>query len=139
MSERPLVLVVDDMSLWADTIAGYCVVSDCDMRHATNLTTAVQLVARWRPQLILLDMHLPRDGWEPAPPFQGKYPPNLRSLAFCDQVVSHPQLQQTRVIVTSVDDQQETKQRALAAGAFAYYTKGEFSLDVFSRLLENLP
>lgn len=130
------VLIVDDLPHWADVIRGYSHLYDCEVRHATNLTAALKDVARWRPQIILLDLHMPRDAWQPKSGLKRKYGPAQKSLAFCEQVTSHPELQDVLVVITSVEDQSEQKAAGLAAGAFAFYTKAEFNVESFAALLE---
>ena len=55
---------------------------NCEVRHASRLTAAVQELARWKPQLIILDLHMPRDPWQPVPALQGKYAPDKKHSLF---------------------------------------------------------
>ena len=129
------VLVVDDMAIWANTIRHFSTLFNCEVRHASRLTAAVQELARWKPHLIILDLHMPRDPWQPIPELQGKYAPDQKTLAFCEQVTSHPKLAHILVTITSVEQQPEQQAIAISAGAHHFFTKGEFDVDKFTSLL----
>lgn len=129
------VLVVDDLPHWAEVIRSFAQLYACDMRQATNLSAAIKQVAHWQPHIILLDLHMPRDAWQPIPSLQKKYGPAQKTLAFCEQITSHPKLQDVRVVITSVEDQSEQKEAGLAAGAHAFYTKSDFTVELFADLL----
>lgn len=128
------VLVVDDMAIWANTIRHFSTLFNCEVRHASRLTAAVQELARWKPHLIILDLHMPRDPWQPIPELQGKYAPDQKTLAFCEQVTSHPKLAHILVTITSVEQQPEQQAIAMSAGAHHFFTKGEFDVDKFTSL-----
>ncbi len=129
------VLVVDDLLYWADSIRKYSLLYDCEIRHAVNFPAAIKEVRRWRPQIILLDLHMPPDDWKPEESLKQVYGPARKSLAFCKQITSHPKLQEVLVIITSVENQTEHLEAGLAAGAFAFYTKPDFSVEVFGGLM----
>jgi CheY-like chemotaxis protein len=132
------VLVVDDLPVWADNVRAYAEMHGCEYRLATDLSAAVRELARWRPHLIILDLHMPRDPWEPILELRGKYKPNQKTLAFCEQVTSHPQLSHILVAVVSVEQQLEQQELACKAGAHFFYNKGEFSVHKFEFLLNQL-
>ncbi|KAA3659303.1 MAG: response regulator [Chloroflexi bacterium] len=129
------ILVVDDMSIWAETIRQFSTLFNCKVRHAARVGAAVQELARWKPHLILLDLHMPRDPWQPIAALQGKYSSDYKTLAFCEQVTSHPKLSHILVAITSVEEQAEQQAFALSAGAHHFFTKGEFNVEQFSLLL----
>lgn len=132
------VLVVDDLPVWGDGVRSMAGVLQCETRVVTNLSAAVRELARWRPHLIILDLHMPRDEWEPEPLLRLKYKPNQKTLAFCEQVTTHPQLQHVIVAMVSVENQLEQQALALEAGAHFFYTKGDFDLEKFEFLLAQL-
>jgi CheY-like chemotaxis protein len=138
MSTPWRVLIVDDLPKWGDSISSMASLFDCDVRVTTNLSAAVRELARWQPQLIILDLHMPRDEWEPVPQLALKYKPNLKTLAFCEQVTTHPQLSHVLVAMVSVENQLEQQALALEAGAHFFYTKGEFNVEKFDFLLSQL-
>lgn len=132
------VLVVDDLPVWANSMAGFATLLDCQLRVATSLTAAIRELANWHPHLIILDLHMPRDAWEPISKLQHKYRPNQKTLAFCEQVTTHPQLKKVIVAMASVEEQAEQKQQALQAGAHYFFNKGNFTLETFEQLLEHV-
>lgn len=132
------VLIVDDLPKWGDSISSMASLFDCDVRVTTNLSAAVRELARWQPQLIILDLHMPRDEWEPVPQLALKYKPNQKTLAFCEQVTTHPQLSHVLVAMVSVENQLEQQALALEAGAHFFYTKGDFNVEKFEFLLSQL-
>ena len=129
------VLVVDDLIHWADSIKKYSLLYNCEVHHAVNFPAAIKDVRQWRPQLILLDLHMPSDSWQPEATLKMAYGPARKSLAFCKQITSHPQLQDVIVVITSVENQAEHMQAGVEAGAFAFYTKPDFTVDIFEALL----
>ncbi len=132
------ILIVDDLPVWADSVSAMASLYDCEVRIATTLNTAVRELARWQPQLIILDLHMPRDTWEPIPALRKKYLPTQKTLAFCEQVTTHPQLQDVIVAIVSVENQVEQQMLALQAGAHFFYTKGNFDAAKFSFLLDQI-
>ena len=132
------VLVVDDLPVWANQMRDYGRLFPCEVRHAVRLSAAAQELARWRPHLIILDFHMPHDSWQPIAALQGKYPPDQKTLAFCEQVVSHPKLKDIFVIFSSVEEQPEQKALTRQAGAADFFSKGEFSVALFARVLQRV-
>jgi CheY-like chemotaxis protein len=132
------VLIVDDLPRWADAVQRYSQVLPCDTRHTSSLTAAVQSLDAWRPQLILLDLHMPRDDWQPEPTLYQKYGADQKTLAFCEQITSDPAYQNIMVVITSVEEQYEEQKNALRAGAFRFYTKEDFRLEDLEELLQIL-
>ena len=100
--------------------------------------TAAQALKTWKPQLILLDLHMPRDDWKPPDTLRDKYLVDQKTLAFCDQVVNSAESEETMVVITSVEKQEVEQQKALVAGAFRFYTKENFRLDDLEELLQIL-
>lgn len=132
------VLVVDDLPAWGEGVNSLAELFHCEVRVTMNLSAAVRELARWQPQLIILDLHMPRDEWEPEPLLRLKYKPNQKTLAFCEQVTTHPQLQHVIVAMVSVENQLEQQALALEAGAHFFYTKGDFGVEKFEFLLSQL-
>jgi CheY-like chemotaxis protein len=129
------VLVIDDLIHWADSITRFATLFDCEIRTATNLSVAARELAQWQPHLIILDLHMPRDAWEPVAPLRAKYEPHQKSLAFCRQVTADPAYRNIMVVIASVEEQPEQQALARRAGAHRFYTKGSFSVADFEDLL----
>lgn len=132
------VLVVDDLPIWADSVSLFANHFNCQVHIATNLSKAVQELAVWRPHLIILDLHMPRDPWEPIPRLRQKYRPNQKTLAFCEQVTSHPELRKVVVAMASVEEQREQQEQAWQAGAHYFFNKGNFTVETFEKLLHHV-
>lgn len=132
------VLVVDDLPVWANQMRDYGRLFPCEVHHAARLSAAAQELARWQPHLIILDFHMPRDPWQPIEALQVKYPPDQKPLAFCEQVVTHPKLKNILVIFSSVEEQPEQQALTRQAGAAGFFTKGEFSVALFARVLQRV-
>lgn len=65
MLQRPLVLIVDDDDDLRMLLASLVSLLDIDTETAENGVTALEAVARRRPDVILLDMKMPvMDGWQ---------------------------------------------------------------------------
>ncbi len=137
-TKRWRVLVVDDLPRWGEIIRDMSSVLNCKVHVATNLRAAVRELAQWQPHLILLDLHMPWESWDPLPQFSQKYPPSQKTLAFCDQVTSEPSLKHILVVMVSVENQIVHQEQAAKAGAHTFYTKGEFSVDYLQGLLTQL-
>lgn len=132
------VLVVDDLPRWAEVVLDYSNMLPCDIRHVSSLMTAAQTLKTWKPQLILLDLHMPRDDWKPQDTLRHKYLVDQKTLAFCDQVVNSAESEETMVVIVSVEKQEVEQQKALVAGAFRFYTKESFHLGELEDLLQIL-
>jgi CheY-like chemotaxis protein len=64
---NPRVLVVDDLVDAADTLGKLLQIMGCEVRTAHDGAAALALAATFRPQIVLLDIGLPRlDGYEVA-------------------------------------------------------------------------
>ncbi len=132
------ILVVDDLPIWADSVKLWASSFNCQVRLATNLQSAVRELVRWSPHLILLDLHMPWDAWQPMPSIGHKYRMDQRSLAFCEQVRSEPSLSHIIIVITSVESQIEHQQMAFHAGAHRYFNKGDFSVQHLEDLLDQV-
>lgn len=141
MSEKPFrwrILVVDDLPVWGESVQAMAAMLDCDVHVATNLNAAVRELGNWSPHLILLDLHMPWDAWEPLPSLRRKYKPNQRTLAFCEQVTTEPTLNHIVIVIVSVENQIEHQEKAFHAGAHRFYTKGEFTTQQLEDLLKQM-
>jgi CheY-like chemotaxis protein len=87
--------------------------------RARDGAEAVQVVAQYRPQLVLLDVHMPRmDGLEAAALLARYFP-------------------HTRVVLMSGDETPEMREKCFAAGAAGFLAKGGFPEEL-TALLRNL-
>jgi len=130
------VLVVDDLRAFHESVRRFAALLDCEVHFVTNLSAAVSEVTRWQPDAILLDLHLPSDRWQPAPHLQEKYERTQKSLAFCEQLTSHPRFKNVFVTFLSVEKQPQQIALAKQAGARGFISKGDFSIEKFERILK---
>ena len=132
------ILVVDDRFKFGETVRDIATLFGCTTHLALNLSAAVHQLIHWEPHLILLDLHLPPDEWEPVPALQTKYDPTQRSLALCEQITSHPRFQNITVCIVTVDDQPQQRMLANQAGAHFFWTKSEFGADALEVTLRHV-
>lgn len=132
------ILIVDDLPVWANVVRDMAIRLKTEVRLATNLNVAVRILNDWEPHLILLDMHMPRDKWEPKAALQDKYDPSLKTLAFCEQITSDPRWRQVMMVMTSVEEQSRLQELAATAGAHAFFTKDDFNGQKLQELLQQL-
>lgn len=70
--ETPRVLVVDDNRDAADSLASLLSAIGAEVRVVYDGASALEVVAKWRPPLVLLDLGMPgMDGWEVARRIRG--------------------------------------------------------------------
>lgn len=132
------ILVVDDRFKFGETVKDIAVLFGCTTRVVLNLPAAVHQLVHWNPHLILLDLHLPPDEWDPVPALQKKYNPTQRSLALCEQITSHARFQHITVCIVTVDDQPEQRNLAKQAGAHYFWTKSDFGADALEVTLHRV-
>lgn len=85
------VLVVNDDARFAESVRGLLSDEGYEARAVHDGATAVEVVTEWQPDVVLLDLFMPRlDGWE-----------------FLRRRADTPALQGARVLVWSVGDAEE--------------------------------
>jgi CheY-like chemotaxis protein len=117
------VLIIDDRVKFADGVRDMAHLYGCETRTALKLSTAIPLLTHWLPHLVVLDLHMPADDWEPKPALRARYNLTQRSLAFCEQLTTHSRFQNVVVCIVSVDCQAEQVERAKQAGAHRFWSK----------------
>lgn len=132
------ILIVDDLPVWAASVRSMAQRLNGEVRLATNLKAAVRALRHWEPHLVLLDLHMPRDTWEPIETLSNRYAPHLKTLAFCEQITSHPDLTKVMVVMTSVEEQPRLQELAAVAGAHDFYTKDDFNTEKLRKILEEV-
>lgn len=100
-------LIIDDNRQTADALQQMLGVLDVEARAAYGSTPAIEILRRFTPELILLDINMPGvDG--------------LEVLAYLRR---EPRLAPVPVIVVTSDDQPETRTRVMKNGATAILIK----------------
>ena len=100
---RPKVLVVDDMAANRELLQGHLDDLGYDVREARDGVEALEAVAAEEPDLILLDIDMPR----------------LDGIAVCEQLKAHPTRRLIPIVILTASNDRSTKLRGIAAGADA--------------------
>jgi putative two-component system response regulator len=104
---RPKVLVVDDIAANRELLEGYLADLGYEVRQARDGIEALDAVAADEPDLILLDIDMPR----------------LDGIAVCEQLKSHPLRRLIPIVILTASNDRDTKLRGIAAGADDYLSK----------------
>lgn len=139
MATQPVweVVVVDDVPQFGQLVEQYTRMVDfpCVVRWVSTLKEAEKALRAKPPHLLLLDLNMPTDYWSPTPQFKKIHKPGT-TLAFCSQMITDPSLSQMAVIMVSVEKQ--VKDECKKAGAHGFYSKYEFTVDVFEKVIRRL-
>jgi DNA-binding response OmpR family regulator len=96
---------------------------DYDVCVARDGEEALQLVAQFRPDLVLLDIMMPRkSGFE-----------------VCRRIRETPELRETRIVMLSARGRDTEIDKGLALGADAYVTKPFSTRELVAKVRELLP
>ena len=108
MTSRPVrVLVVDDSEAIRQLIAVNLELEGYDVRRAADGLEALEVAAQWRPDVVTLDMVMPR----------------LDGLATCARLRADPATAGVAVVMVTGRAQAADRDRGEAAGVDAYLTK----------------
>ena len=118
-SALPTLVAIDDEAEFTTTIRQFFSVRGYEVHIALTGFSGIDLVERYRPQVVLVDLKLPgMDGDEILRRIRREYP-------------------STRVIViTAYNDGGKTKDRLLALGAFAHFDKPLSSLRDLAQVIQ---
>jgi DNA-binding response OmpR family regulator len=103
----PRILIVDDTPQAAELLAEY--LSDCgyELRTAHDGEQTLKQVAEWSPDLILLDVMMPR----------------MSGFEVCKRLRSNPATQDVAVLMVTALDQASDVERAVEAGTDEFVSK----------------
>jgi putative two-component system response regulator len=104
---RPKVLVVDDVAANRELLQGHLDDLGYDVREARDGVEALEAVAAEEPDLILLDIDMPR----------------LDGIAVCERLKAHPMRRLIPIVILTASNDRGTKLRGIAAGADDYLSK----------------
>ena len=108
MTSHPVrVLVVDDSEAIRQLIAVNLELEGYDVRRAVDGQEALEVAARWRPDVVTLDMVMPR----------------LDGLATCARLRADPATADVAVVMVTGRAQAADRERGEAVGVDAYLTK----------------
>lgn len=106
-ASRPKVLVVDDIAANRELLEGYLDDLGYQVRQAKDGIEALDAVAAEEPDLILLDIDMPR----------------LDGIAVCERLKAHPIRRLIPIVILTASNDRDTKLRGIAAGADDYLSK----------------
>lgn len=104
---RPIVLVVDDIAMNRDLLVGHLDGLGYDVREASDGVEAMQAIDTEEPDLVLLDVDMPR----------------LDGIAVCHALKAHPVRRLIPVVILTAFQDHDTRVRGLSAGADDFLTK----------------
>ncbi len=119
----PTVLVVDDEPPIVELVRFTLEDDSLRVLEAGDGVAALEIARRERPELILLDVQMPR----------------LGGLEVCRRVRRDPLLSGTRIVMLTAADQETDRARGLAAGADEYLAKPFSPLALFALVRTLLP
>jgi putative two-component system response regulator len=104
---HPKILVVDDVAANRELLEGHLGDLGYEVREARDGVEALDAVLAEEPDLILLDIDMPR----------------LNGIAVCEELKAHPVRRLIPIVILTASNDRETKLRGLAAGADDYLSK----------------
>ena len=104
---RPVVLVVDDLQPNRELLQALLEDLDYDVREARDGIEALESIDEREPDLILLDVDMPR----------------LDGIAVCQRVKAHPVRRLIPIVILTASNDKSTRLRGIEAGADDYLSK----------------
>src|SRR6266446_5654537 len=106
-TRTPIVLVVDDVPANRELLEGHLDDLGYDVRQARDGVEALEAVAAEEPDLVLLDIDMPR----------------LDGISVCERLKSHPTRRLIPIVILTASNDRGTRLRGIAAGADDYLSK----------------
>jgi PleD family two-component response regulator len=103
----PRILIADDTPQSAELLEAYLSDGEYELRVAADGEKTLQAVAEWRPDLILLDVMMPR----------------ISGFEVCKQLRANPATRDVAVLMITALDQPADMERAVEAGAHDFLSK----------------
>ena len=103
----PIVLVVDDVSANRELLEGHLDELGYDVRQARDGVEALEAIAADEPDLILLDIDMPR----------------LDGISVCERLKAHPTRRLIPIVILTASSDRATRLRGIAAGADDFLSK----------------
>src|SRR6516165_2516506 len=106
-STPPRILIADDNPQGVELLEAYLADGNYDIRTAADGEETLQRVADWRPDLILLDIMMPK----------------ISGFEVCKRLRANPATRDTAVLMITALDQPSDVERAVEAGTDDFLTK----------------
>ena len=103
----PRILIADDNAQNVELLEAYLAAEDWDTRTAADGEETLQLVRDWQPDVILLDIMMPK----------------ISGFEVCKRLRADPQTRDIGVLMITGLDQPSDKDRAVEAGTDDFVTK----------------
>src|SRR6267142_488521 len=103
----PIVLVVDDVAANRELLEGHLDDLGYDVRQARDGVEALEAVTAEEPDLVLLDIDMPR----------------LDGISVCERLKSHPTRRLIPIVILTASNDRGTRLRGIAAGADDFLSK----------------
>jgi DNA-binding response OmpR family regulator len=117
-NSTPRVLIADDDPLGAELLEAYLSGNDYELRIASDGEQTLQLVASWHPDLILLDVMMPR----------------ISGFEVCKRLRSNPATRAIGILMITALDQPSDRDRAVEAGTDDFISKPINKTDLLLRV-----
>ncbi|MER3416881.1 MAG: two-component system response regulator [Gemmataceae bacterium] len=115
---RPKILIADDNPQGVELLEAYLAELDCDIRTATDGEQTLRAVQEWHPDLVLLDIMMPR----------------ISGFEVCKRLRANPDTRDTAVLMVTALDQPSDIERAVEAGTDDFLTKPINKLELLLRV-----
>jgi DNA-binding response OmpR family regulator len=122
MNQTPKILIVDDEPNIVVPLQFLMEQNGFDVRIADTGETAIDMIARFRPDLVLLDIMLP----------------GVNGLEVCQTLREDSGLKKTKIILVSALGRDVDIAKGMAMGADAYITKPFSNREIVSKVKELL-
>jgi DNA-binding response OmpR family regulator len=106
-SAPPRILIADDTPQAAELLEAYLADCEYELRTAGDGEQTLQLVATWKPDLILLDIMMPR----------------ISGFEVCKRLRANPATRDIAVLMVTALDQPSDVERAVEAGCDEFLSK----------------
>jgi putative two-component system response regulator len=103
----PIVLVVDDVAANRELLEGHLDDLGYDVRRARDGVEALEAIAADEPDLVLLDIDMPR----------------LDGISVCERLKAHPTRRLIPIVILTASNDRGTRLRGIAAGADDFLSK----------------
>lgn len=114
----PRILIADDDPLGAELLEAYLGEIDSELRTASDGEQALQMVSGWRPDLILLDVMMPR----------------ISGFEVCKRLRGDTATRDIAIIMITALDQPSDMERAVEAGTDDFISKPINKTDLLLRV-----
>jgi len=114
----PRVLIADDNPQGVELLEAYLAENDYEIRTASDGEETLRQVAEWQPDLILLDIMMPK----------------ISGFEVCKRLRANPATRDMAILMITALDQPSDVERAVEAGTDDYLTKPINKTELFLRV-----